>query len=97
MYEKEIRIAWDEPKRQANIEKHGLEFGSVTLDVLVNARLVRPARHGRLGIISKLASGKVVAMIVQPLGSEAVSIVSLRPASEKERSCHGWSSPIHGR
>jgi uncharacterized DUF497 family protein len=29
-----MMIVWDEPKRQANVEKHGLDFADLTLDFL---------------------------------------------------------------
>ncbi len=81
-------ILWDEPKRLANIKKHGLDFLSVTFDVLMNARRARPVSDGRFALIGKLESGRIVAMIVKPLGLEAVSIISLRPANKKERACY---------
>eukprot|EP01031_Cornospumella_fuschlensis_P021566 gene21567-26417_t len=42
-----LRILWDEPKRQANILKHGLDFAVLTEDFFAAATVV-PAKAGRL-------------------------------------------------
>jgi uncharacterized DUF497 family protein len=82
---------WDEPKRLANLDQHGIDFrdgnrfewnGAVFLEV-------RPSRLGRrrfkaIGLLDE----QLVAMIFSPFGSEAASIVSMRTASEKERALH---------
>ena len=83
-------IDWDEPKRLANIAKHGLDFAQFqegfSWDCFL-AGAVRPSRVGRVRyrFLGKLAGFAVVVAIVSPLGSEAISILSLRRASRKER------------
>ncbi|KPH09339.1 hypothetical protein CO657_18545 [Rhizobium acidisoli] len=62
-----MEIVWDEPKRIANIEKHGLDFADLTFEFFLSSVVV-PAKDGR----SK--------------GSEALSIISMRPARKDERS-----------
>ena len=79
-------ITWDEPKRQANIAKHGLDFADLTPDFFLGA-LVVPARDGRWKAIGRLADGTIV-VIFATLGREAVSVISMRPASSKERKAH---------
>lgn len=79
-------IVWDEPKRQANIAKHGFDFADLTLDFFLSATLV-PAHSGRLAAIGRLEDGTVTTIYYE-LGAEALSIVSLRPASKKEREIH---------
>ena len=78
-----IRIVWDLPKHRINIENHGLDFGIVTLDFLADA-IIRPAKKGRLQAIG-IIDGRAVSLIFSLLGTEAVSLISLRVASEKER------------
>jgi uncharacterized DUF497 family protein len=79
-------ITWDEPKRQANIAKHGLDFADLTEEFFLSATVV-PAHSGRLAAIGMLNNGVVVTIYVE-LGTEAVSVISLRPANRKERNLH---------
>jgi uncharacterized protein len=79
-----IRLVWDERKRALNIEKHGLDFATVTL-AFFNEAIVRQAAGDRLQALGYL-QGMVVSLVFRPLGSEGVSLISLRPASAKERS-----------
>lgn len=78
-------IVWDEPKRQQNLAKHGLDFAELDERFFVEA-LVRPAKSGRAIAIGELNQRIVVAVVHLPLGREAVSIISMRPASRQERS-----------
>lgn len=41
-----MKIIWDEPKRIANVEKHGLDFTDLSLEFFL-ASLVVPAKNGR--------------------------------------------------
>jgi uncharacterized DUF497 family protein len=43
------------------------------------------AKHGRFQAIGRLADG-TLSVIFATLGTEAMSIISMRPASDKERS-----------
>jgi uncharacterized DUF497 family protein len=79
-----VKIVWDEPKRLANIAKHdGLDFAVLDEAFFENAMIV-PARSNRLIAVGRLASGVVVVVFVA-LGSEGVSVISMRPASSRER------------
>lgn len=79
-----MKIIWDETKRIANIEKHGLDFADLSLDFFL-ASLVVPAKNGRSKAIGRLQDGTVVVIFVT-LGSEALSVISMRPARKDERS-----------
>jgi len=86
----EMKIVWDEPKRLANLDKHGLDFRDFEEGFGWEACLVFPSRPSQTGrarhqMIGELNGELVVVAIVSPLGSEALSLVSLRPASSKER------------
>ncbi|MGO9740636.1 MAG: BrnT family toxin [Roseiarcus sp.] len=77
-------ITWDEAKRVANFDKHGLDFADLTLEFFRDA-IVYPAKEGRLLAIGRLAGiGFVAAVIFAPRGTEAISVISIRPASTKE-------------
>jgi len=78
-----MKIVWDEPKRLANLDKHGLDFAQVNAEFFADAMVV-PAKEGRYKAIGRLADGTVV-IIFALLGSEAISIISMRAASQRER------------
>ena len=78
-------IVWDEPKRLANLDKHGLDFALVDLEFFGGAVVV-PAKKGRFKAIGYLDGILTVVVIFAPLGQEAISIVSLRRAKANERS-----------
>ncbi len=77
-------ILWDEPKRQRNLDKHGLDFADLDEWFFLEA-ITAPAKDSRYIAIGRLADG-TIAVVYALLGSEAVSVISMRPASRKERS-----------
>jgi uncharacterized DUF497 family protein len=79
-----MRIVWDEPKRLGNIAKHGLDFADLTLDFFVSAQ-VRPAKQNRFVAIGWHDGVTVIAVVFRPLGSEAISVISMRRANQRER------------
>ena len=88
-----MKIIWDEPKRLSNLAKHGLDFADIEDGFDFDGAIVLPAKPSRTGLarfrlISELNSALLVAVVGSLLGSEAFSIVSLRPASQKERRLH---------
>jgi len=80
-----MRIVWDEPKRQTNLAKHGLDFADLTEEFFETAR-IDIARHDRFIAIGELNGIAIVAVVFRPLGSEAVSVISMRRANLNERS-----------
>ncbi|MER8481492.1 BrnT family toxin [Mesorhizobium sp. M1322] len=78
-----MRIVWDEPKRLANIEKHGLDFAALDEEFFL-ASTIRTARAGRVMAIGAVVGG-VVAVVFARLGTEGISIISMRPANQAER------------
>lgn len=79
-----LMIVWDEPKRQSNLAKHGLDFADLDEDFFLSSMVI-PAKNGRQMAIGRLADG-TVAVVFVVLGTEGVSVISMRPASLKERS-----------
>lgn len=77
-----MRIVWDEPKRLANLDKHGIDFAEIEEQFFLSA-VVRPAKAGRFAAIGRLDG--VIAVIFALLGTEGISIISARPATRKER------------
>lgn len=78
-----MRIVWDEPKRLANLDKHGLDFADLTEAFFENA-LFLPSRDQRWRGIGASAAG-VICVVFAKLGREGVSVISMRPASPRER------------
>ncbi len=88
-----MSVTWGEPKRQANLLKHGLDFAD--FDDAFDAETAlflptKPSRNGRerFMLVGAWNGLLVVAVIVSPLGTQGLDIVSLRPASPKERAAY---------
>lgn len=79
-----MRIVWDERKRTANVDKHAMDFAELDEGFLATA-VIQPSYAGRYRALGRLADGRLASMVFRPLGTEAISIISLRPASLKER------------
>jgi len=82
-----MKIVWDEPKRQRNLRERGLDFADVDLEFFA-ASIMAEAKKGRSRAIGEFR-GKIVTVIFKPLGSEAISVISMRPASRNERKAYG--------
>ena len=78
-----MRIVWDESKRLTNIARHEMDFADLD-EAFFKTSFVLPAKHGRLIAVGRLMNG-VVATIFLALGTEGISVISMRPASRKER------------
>ena len=87
-------ILWDETKRQANLDKHGLDFADAVMVLESPYRLdVESVRSNEQRIQSFAYVFDVLAVltVVHTTREDALRIVSFRPASEEERSAyHGW-------
>ena len=79
-----MKIVWDEPKRLANLEKHGLDFADLNETFFDNAVVIPSHKNRRWIAVGVNIRGVVVVVFVR-LGREAVSIISMRPASRNER------------
>jgi uncharacterized DUF497 family protein len=86
-----MKIVWDEPKRQANIATHGLDLADAESFDWETAIVVpgHKAKRGRprfraIGVLGD----ELVTLVFSPLGAEAISVISLRPASRAERKLH---------
>ncbi|MGA8898618.1 MAG: BrnT family toxin [Bradyrhizobium sp.] len=80
-----MKIVWDEPKRLANLEKHGLDFADLN-ELFFDSALIVPS-HGKarrwVGIGVNIRG--VIVVVFARLGREGISIISMRPASKDER------------
>lgn len=84
-----MNYVWDEPKRLSNLRDHGLDFARVQHGFEWDGALIRRSYPGNRGeprfAATSLMHGDLVTLIFSPLGSEALSLISLRRASRKER------------
>jgi uncharacterized DUF497 family protein len=85
-------LFWDPPKRLRNLKRHGLDFAEAqkfdwtTADVSETHAGSRGER--RLKAIGFLGD-RLIALIFAPLGTEGLSVISMRAASRKERNDYG--------
>ena len=86
-----MSIVWDEPKRLINIAKHGFDFALVESEFDFGSALYTPTIEGRMKAVG-LFEGRLSVLIFRPLGDEAISLISLRIASRKERAAYGAQS-----
>jgi uncharacterized protein len=90
-----MQISFDEIKRQSNLAKHGLDFADLDVDYFANS-IVVPAKLGRFMAIGVLPKD-VIATVFVKLGTQGLSIVSMRRASRKERIAYEqYSAPKTG-
>lgn len=80
-----MKIVYDSPKCEANLLKHGLDFADLEDGAFFETALIRPAKGGRFMAIGRLADG-TISVVFALLGTEGISIISMRSASKKERS-----------
>jgi uncharacterized DUF497 family protein len=78
-----MRIVWDEPKRLANIARHGMDFADLD-DEFFEGSVIVPGKLGRQIAVGRHRSGVILVVFVA-LGTEGLSVVSMRPTSRKER------------
>ena len=87
-------LLWDGARREANLEKHGLDFADAPMVLESPYRLdVETVRGGepRMQSFAYVFDVLAVLTVVHTTRDNALRIVSFRPASEEERSAyHDW-------
>ncbi|MGQ2909028.1 MAG: BrnT family toxin [Aliihoeflea sp.] len=78
-----MQIVWDEPKRIKNLRKHLLDFADLD-PTYFDRSVVTAARDGRFKATTNW-QGHDMTVAFRPLGREAISVISMRPASFAER------------
>ncbi|MCW6509222.1 BrnT family toxin [Lichenifustis flavocetrariae] len=82
-----------QPKRSANIAKHGYDPADFETAFSFDRYLSRRTKPSQTGRERRLLVGTwfndaVVTVIISPLGSEGCDVVSVRDASDKERAAY---------
>ncbi|RVU17503.1 BrnT family toxin [Methylobacterium oryzihabitans] len=88
-----MKFTYGEPKRRANLAKHGFDFAELEDAFDFDRYAALPARPSRTGrtrfkLVGTWYGETVVVVIVSPLGSEATDIVSVRRADPQERATY---------
>ena len=87
-----MKIAWDEAKRLTNLEIHGIDFVDVGDRFAFEDAVVAPTHPGADGRSRFIAIGpldvRLVTIVFSPLGTEALSLISVRRTSRKERKAY---------
>jgi len=76
-------ITWDEKKRLVNLTRHETDFADLDFAFFDHA-IIRRSHSGRWLAIGSSAYG-LISVAFATLGQEAISVISMRPASRKER------------
>lgn len=80
-----MQIVWDEPKRLANLEKHGLDFADLNETFFDNALVVPSHNKRKRWVAIGVSIQGAIVVVFARLGREGISIISMRPASRDER------------
>jgi len=72
-----MRIVWDEPKRLANIARHGFDFADLD-ETFFESSIITLGKLGRLVALGRHRSGIVVV-----LGTEGLSVSACVPLTAK--------------
>jgi uncharacterized DUF497 family protein len=83
-----MQILWDEPKRRANLDKHGFDFAALGVEFFQSA-VIKTVRLSRMQAIGEHGN-KLVVVIFMAYGSEAISVISMRKANHLERKLVRW-------
>jgi len=84
-YKQPMEIVWDEPKRLANLDKHGLDFAELD-EIFFEGAVVLPSHtKANSWVAVGVNDNSVIVVVFARLGREGVSIISMRPASRAER------------
>jgi uncharacterized DUF497 family protein len=88
-----MKVVWDEPKRVANLRKHGMDLADAEAFDW-NAARIDPVEHGRFQAIG-WSNGRIISIVFAKRGTEGFSVISMRPASAKERRSYDEGSRLH--
>ncbi|MHB0769309.1 BrnT family toxin [Bradyrhizobium sp. 5.13L] len=80
-----MKIVWDEPKRLANLDKHGLDFADLDETFFDNALVVPSLNKSKRWVAIGVSVHGVIVVVFARLGREGISVISMRLASRGER------------
>jgi uncharacterized DUF497 family protein len=87
-----MKIVWDASKRLRNLEIHRIDFADARERFAFEDAAIAPTRPGTDGRTRFIAigplDGRIVTIVFSSLGTEALSLISVRRASRKERKAY---------
>jgi uncharacterized protein len=83
-----MKIVWDEPKRSANLDKHGLDFADLDETFFDNALVLPSHNKSKRWVAIGVTIRGVIVVVFAQLGREGIGIISMRSASRSERKLH---------
>lgn len=86
-------VVGDDRKRETNLRRHSLDFRDARERFVFETAMMVPSHAGR-GERARFVAvgprdGRLAAAVISPLGTEAISLINLRPASRKGRRLYG--------
>ena len=85
-------ITFDSPKQATNLKRHGLDLADARVRFEWTGAMIGAGHLSKYGkprfVAVGMFDGDLHAVVFQPLGSEAISLISFRPASNKERDAY---------
>jgi uncharacterized protein len=81
-----VKIVFDDPKRALTLARRGLDFTDLTIEFFAGATIIQ-AKDSRFKAVGEFGS-TIITVIFKPLGSEALSVISMRRANRSERKGH---------
>jgi hypothetical protein len=86
-YNKVTIYEWDERKRVANLEKHGMDFASADIVFESELKITSVSEKGGEEVrhVDYAEIENVLLALIYTLRDDAVRIISFRPAKRKER------------
>ena len=84
VYDYLVEIVWDENKRLTNLAKPGMDFADLDHGFFESA-VILPSVESRYLAIGSFKGTMIAEVVYRPLGGEALSVISMRRASRKER------------
>ena len=78
-----MEIVFDDYKRDLTLAMRRLDFADLTMDFFERASIV-PAKVSRFKAVGEFG-GKIITVIFEPLGFEALSVIPMRRANQNER------------
>ncbi|MFB9947339.1 BrnT family toxin [Rhizobium puerariae] len=78
-----MKIIFDPPKRETTLKERKLDMADLTVEFFEEATIF-DAKLGRLKAVG-LFGDDLITVIFKLLGTEAISVISMRRASRKER------------
>jgi hypothetical protein len=83
-----VRFEWDEAKRSANLDKHGIDFVDAQ-EMFEGPMLMAPDTRTEYGETRQIGfgfiRGRLMAVVFTERGPDTIRIISMRKANQREK------------